>query len=373
MALPDNKLMQILLSMAAAGALLISASAAAQLSVDFTNSSGFGLGADSVMIENIRVDQTLTNPFDPSRPEIVSTTYNIPWKFDYNAVALVPNLDISVEVNDSTQCAALDVYVTNSTTGAVISGAQVQVGSSYALTDSNGQASFTGLTSGSAQIQANAVDYAEGTRPATLSCDTGTSLGIALNPLSGEGALSADEVRVILSWGENPRDLDSHLTGPTSTNDGTASDTDRFHTYYSSRTGDVSVLDVDDTSSYGPETITITPPEGSSNLRPGLYRYSVHHYAGTGTISTSGASVTLHYGSTTRYFTPPAGAAGDEDLWTVFEMQVSSSGAITIYEQNTINTNWTGGAHSVPLLAPGEPVPMGEPERGIDHNSLPAK
>ena len=363
----------VLCTLTVTGFLLLSGPAQAQLSVDFTNSSGYGLEANKVMIENIRVDQTLANPFDPSRPEIVSTTYNIPWTFNYDSVALVPDLDISVEVNDSTQCAALDVYVTSSTTGQVISGAQVQVGSSYALTDSNGLASFTGLTSGSAQIEANAVDFAEGTRPATLSCETGTSLGIALNPLSGEGALTHHEVRIILSWGENPSDLDSHLTGPTSTNDGTAGDTDRFHTYYSSRSGDVAVLDVDDTSSYGPETITITPPEGSSILRPGLYRYSVHHYSGSGTISTSGASVTLQYGSTTRYFSPPAGAQGDEDLWTVFELQVSSSGAITIYTQNTINTNWTGGAHTVPLLAPGEEPPMGEPENGFGPESLPAK
>ena len=342
-------------------------------SVDFTNSTGFGLDADSVMIQNIRVDQEIANPFDPTRPEIVSSTYNIPWTFNYSTLSLVPDLDITVLVNESSQCAALDVYVTDAFNGNALSGAQVHVGGSYQITDSNGYASFTGLTSGAAQIEATVADYAQGARTATLSCETGASLGVALNPLSGEGSLGADEVRIILSWGENPRDLDSHLTGPTSSNDGTASDTNRFHTYYSNRTGDVSVLDVDDTTSYGPETMTISPPQGSSNLRAGLYRYSVHHYAGSGTISDTHASVTLQYGNTTRYFSAPATASGDEDLWTVFELQVSSNGAITVYERNTIDTNWTGGASAVSLLAPDVVPPRGEPETGFDLADLPAK
>lgn len=70
--------------------------------------------------------------------------------------------------------------------------------------------------------------------------------------------LDEDEIRVVLTWGASPRDLDSHMTGP-------ASDGDRFHVFYSHKkyteNGIKKVgLDVDDTTSYGPETITIYNP-----------------------------------------------------------------------------------------------------------------
>ncbi|MBA4382487.1 MAG: hypothetical protein C0406_07975, partial [Sideroxydans sp.] len=57
-----------------------------------------------------------------------------------------------------------------------------------------------------------------------------------------------DGMRIVLNWGELPSDLDSHLIFPSN------------HIYFNSKTGSTSSdakLDVDDTTSYGPETITI--------------------------------------------------------------------------------------------------------------------
>ena len=65
-------------------------------------------------------------------------------------------------------------------------------------------------------------------------------------------------LQIVLTWGETPRDLDSHLLGPADENGD-----DYFHVYYRdknaySEDGDVIAnLDLDDTSSYGPETTTI--------------------------------------------------------------------------------------------------------------------
>ncbi len=70
--------------------------------------------------------------------------------------------------------------------------------------------------------------------------------------------VQGDEVRVVLSWGANPRDLDSHLFFPD----------DQHIAYYNHQVGSSS-LDRDDTDSYGPETITI------SNLNNGIYKYYV--------------------------------------------------------------------------------------------------
>ncbi|KMV01227.1 hypothetical protein ACS72_00355 [Acinetobacter sp. VT 511] len=81
-----------------------------------------------------------------------------------------------------------------------------------------------------------------------------------------------DETRFVLTWGKDPVDLDSHLVGP-------AGDEGMFHTYYSDKqyynNGELMVdLDLDDVTSYGPETTTIR------HLLPGTYTFYVHHFSG---------------------------------------------------------------------------------------------
>lgn len=81
-----------------------------------------------------------------------------------------------------------------------------------------------------------------------------------------------DGYRVVLTWGESPRDLDSHITGP-------KDDEGRFHVYYSRKnykdeSNEVS-LDRDDISSYGPETVTVL-----KQIQDGTYTYSVHNFTG---------------------------------------------------------------------------------------------
>lgn len=131
--------------------------------------------------------------------------------------------------------------------------------------------------------------------------------------------LSASELRIILTWGASPSDLDSHLTGP----DDTGS---RFHVYFSKKGpftfGNTSAfLDVDDTSSYGPETVTLTAPG------LGLYRYSIHDYSNRGSSSStalaeSSARVRVLSGASDTPLLDvnvPVGQIGN--LWTVFEIE----------------------------------------------------
>ncbi|HKL78941.1 MAG TPA: S8 family serine peptidase, partial [Mobilitalea sp.] len=77
-----------------------------------------------------------------------------------------------------------------------------------------------------------------------------SSQDCTLTPILSEG-----EVRMVLTWDEYPSDLDSHMVGPTPDGAG-------FHTYYQAQNYYVSQilydnLDVDDTSSYGPETTSV--------------------------------------------------------------------------------------------------------------------
>ena len=128
--------------------------------------------------------------------------------------------------------------------------------------------------------------------------------------------LSPGETRIILTWGETPRDLDSHLTGP-------APDGSRFHIYYADRTytyagTTYADLDLDDVTSYGPETITIYQQIS------GVYRYSVHDFSNrfstsSYALSNSGAQVRVYRGSDlVATYNVPSGQGGT--LWTVFEM-----------------------------------------------------
>jgi len=131
--------------------------------------------------------------------------------------------------------------------------------------------------------------------------------------------LPEDEYRIVLQWGSSPSDLDSHITGPTETGS-------RFHVYFSNKqykeNGEVVArLDVDDTSSYGPETITMT-------LKPdldGVYRYSVHDYSNryvtnSKALSLSGAKVMLYRGNELlETYNVPINMTGN--LWTVFEIE----------------------------------------------------
>lgn len=129
----------------------------------------------------------------------------------------------------------------------------------------------------------------------------------AITPILPEG-----QYRIVLTWGQNPADLDSHITGP-------RMDGSEFHVYYSSKNaydGDVHVanLDVDDVTSYGPETVTLNPTTN------GTYRYFIYHYSGSGSISTSGAQIKLYNGNTLigTYNAPVDQGTGR--YWTVFEI-----------------------------------------------------
>lgn len=164
---------------------------------------------------------------------------------------------------------------------------------------------------------------------------TGGAAGTICTPMLTDlklGSTTAGSARIKLTWGTDPDDLDSHLTGPT------AGSTTRFHVYYSNTGSQAAApyaeLDVDDTSSFGPEIITI------NRFTPGLYRYSVHHFSGISTIPASPARVELTLNGVTRVFTPPAATTTltYDSVWVVMELNVDSAGNVTVTPVNTYET-----------------------------------
>ncbi|HWV15233.1 MAG TPA: tetratricopeptide repeat protein [Cellvibrio sp.] len=130
-----------------------------------------------------------------------------------------------------------------------------------------------------------------------------------------------DGMRIVLNWGASPADLDSHILYPNN------------HVYFSSMEGTDAALDVDDTSSYGPETITVNRKHEGER-----YVYAVHDYSnGSATnssaLSNSGAKVFVYVGQTlVRTYYVPKNKKGN--LWTAFA--VTESGEFQ--DLNTIET-----------------------------------
>jgi len=167
---------------------------------------------------------------------------------------------------------------------------------------------------------------------------------------------------MVLTWAENPADLDTFLTGPSTQLDSTVSlNGARFKLSWDkptfSTTGGmdgpsvenkedpcatttlVAGIDVDDTTSYGPETTTLCQVE------TGTYSYYIHHFSGISNISDSPAIVTVTTASgISTAFIAPVGASAVDDVWHVFDLD--NFGNLT-----PINTIGTGGSVSVTFVS----------------------
>lgn len=116
-----------------------------------------------------------------------------------------------------------------------------------------------------------------------------------------------DGMRVVLSWGKSPLDLDSHLIFP----DG--------HIYFDSKEGRDANLDVDDTDSYGPETVTISKKHFGESYTYAVQNYSNKGLPGSDYLSGSNAKVFVYVGSSlVRSYSVPVGKRGN--IWTVFKL-----------------------------------------------------
>jgi len=136
--------------------------------------------------------------------------------------------------------------------------------------------------------------------------------------------LEQGEMRIVLTWGATPNDLDSHLVKYTDNNED-------YHIYFSQKTSinTDDNLDVDDTSSFGPETITIKNIDSMST-----YKYYIHNYSGGEEgIKNSQAVINVYYGEHTYTFYPPN---INGLYWKVFDIV---DGQIEHCEQNCVEND----------------------------------
>jgi uncharacterized protein YfaP (DUF2135 family) len=207
-----------------------------------------------------------------------------------------------------------------------VSGATVtaiQNGSVLATTTTgaDGRYSIPELPSGTYTVQARASGFLRSQRE-NLQVVGGqtTTVNFSLSSL-----LTAGELRIVLSWGERPRDLDAHLWLPMET---------PYHLFFA-RTGNLeacpfAALDTDALFGFGPETITV------SQRLDGTYVYSVHQFVSAdGALTTSGAQVQV-FDASGLVVTFDVPAQGTGEWWNVLSINGATS---SITEINQIGND----------------------------------
>lgn len=174
-----------------------------------------------------------------------------------------------------------------------------------------------------------------------------------------------DGTRIVLQWGDNPLDMDSHLSFPNN------------HIYYKAKVGDEANLDVDDTDRYGPETITIEKKKAGQQYIYAVHNYSHRDNSSSTSWKTNQAKVFVYVGNRllrTYYVTPKSvgnlwvlfGIDGSGNFFDINEFtSVSSSKAVGDF---LLSKQWSVHTKS-PVI--GSPKTIVNGSYAFDSNDLP--
>ena len=192
-------------------------------------------------------------------------------------------------------------------------------------TDENGTYSLT-LPAGYYTVEMSKDGYATGYFNVTISCGkTINNKNASISPIMTFGK----DFRVVLTWGANPSDLDSHLFGQ-------QSDGSNYHIYFSDKNGydsngnKIANLDVDDTTSFGPETTTFTAETAGS------YEYYIDWYTGSGTWATCGGKVEVYNGDKLMYVFNVPNNNTKSGSWKVFTFKNGIFNPINVIQAKDI-------------------------------------
>lgn len=116
-----------------------------------------------------------------------------------------------------------------------------------------------------------------------------------------------DGIRIVLNWGSEPKDLDSHIMYP------------EGHVFFGNRRGDNSNLDVDDINGFGPETITLEKKYSGKKYVYAVQNYTDLKHQNSDSLSLSDAKVFVYIGqSLIKTYYVPKNKIGN--LWVVFSI-----------------------------------------------------
>ena len=206
-------------------------------------------------------------------------------------------------------------------------------------TDANGGFTIDDAPSGFFTVIVNHPGFVE-TRIPDVELTTGV---IRLTPVAATTAPTPGSLRVILSWGQDPGDLDAHLTGP----DGAGG---RFHVFYGNPSFGGSSLDRDDIDGQGPETMTV------DTAVDGVYRFSVHNFSDqspAGGLGIAQEQTRIQIFDETGqietylpwFFPAPEPNATSGNTLRVFELDVTG-GAVTVRDNGNATLGYFQAANS---------------------------
>jgi tetratricopeptide (TPR) repeat protein len=197
-------------------------------------------------------------------------------------------IGLQVFAQSSNQILVLSAIVKDKT----ISGAEV-------IFQKNGQQSTPKITNSQGLVNIPA-DYADDSNVIIIIKKAGYStlvskcrcggLTYAISPIME----ALDDLRIVLTWGKNPLDLDSHL-----------SYADGYVCYHKKEARNAN-LDVDDVDSYGPETITILKKRQGQKYVYAVHNFSDKDISNNANLSKSNARVHVYIGTTLikTYYVP---------------------------------------------------------------------
>ena len=269
--------------------------------------------------------------------------------------------------------------VTDAVNGAPVEGVRVSLGEGQATTSAGGWYGIPDAMAGSLRVDF-AASHRPGAVPLSVAFDNQTAFDQSVVLAAREGyqnytnarltlvpgvtnrldlSLSPANLtglRLVLNWGDRPRDLDAHLLVPAIEN------REYEVAYPASQRGSLTqapyaFLDVDRTDGFGPETVTI------AQLQPGTYGYFVQNYreeqGDTGRFPESGATVQV-YGDQGLLLTIPVPTAGDGEFWDVCAIDgVTGTIAVRGLLSSSRPTRETYAAD------PGTPPPAAPPESPV--------
>ncbi|NBV22921.1 MAG: hypothetical protein EBS05_13515 [Proteobacteria bacterium] len=213
-------------------------------------------------------------------------------------------------------------------------GVSISVGTNSVISDASGNYAISNLAVGPVLIIATNTGYVGLTNALTLTNSPTNLFNFTMSPV----ILGANALRIVLTWGAQPRDLDSYTLTPTI---GGTTHEISFFNKGSLTAAPFAQLDVDDTSGFGPETTSIT------NLFPGTYEFYVNNFSGTPVLAGCGAQVQVYTAAgLIQTITEPATGTGD--YWRVLLID-GNSGQITVLNTLT-NVQPTTPATLAPVI-----------------------
>jgi hypothetical protein len=186
------------------------------------------------------------------------------------------------------------------------------------VTNEDGAYIFANVPSGEREVETRRDGYLALTLDVLIRGGMENNLDFALSP-----SLAVGEYRVVLTWAESPKDLDTHFWLPYP----------NYPHLYLDYPGSCSVfpntcLDRDDRNGYGPETVSI-----KRLADHGTYAYAVLNYdyshPGVPDLTASGARVQVYsYEGLIANFRVPL--TGNGDLWYVFRLNASDGEIVPV-------------------------------------------